>query len=449
MADEREPVVPVQFPGDMGFVQTESSMEGFEVYVPEDEAEQDPAEAVAFACPNCLAKTAYSAADRGLTCTNCGYFEPLDTTSKDASQLDKFPFDLDLYQQAAHGWGGVRDEVECQNCYARISLDEGQLTTKCPFCASQKVVHHKAEHDALRPLSVIPFIKTVEDVKPGVSQWLGNSWMLPNDLRTAAVLKNFTGIYLPFWIVDMDVSGKWKAEFGTRRNDRTVWKWRSGKFNEAVRNFIVTGTKHVTPGLLESISNYDLKVLQGYDPSYLVGWQAQAYEHTLEQAWRDAREEVRFGLQDDIRRQAKRSNSGMMRKFSFNMNYADEGWRYVLLPVYLSAFTFREKTYQVVVNGQTGSISGSRPVNWPIVYAAMFAIFIPGILFACAFSSLFFAVEDMDAQACVVPLAALALCAFLAMRTHRIARRIANPDDRQKTEFEQYMEGMVPWEMGN
>ncbi len=431
------------------FVQAESGVDGVDVFVPKEETVEQQSETVAFSCPNCLTKTAYSAKDRGLTCTSCGYFEPLDTETTDPDQLKKFPFDMAFYQQAAHGWGGVRDEIECQNCYAKISLDEGQLTTRCPFCASQKVVHHKASHDELRPLSVIPFTKTIEDITPSVSNWLGNSWMLPNELRRSAAMKRFVGIYLPFWIIDADVKGKWKAEFAVKVDSGvpTKWEWKSGSFSERFANFIVTGTKHVTSGLLDNIADYNLTLLQPYNPSYLVGWQAQAYESTLEEAHQEAREQIRFELQDDVRRRAQQSHKTYMRNFQFGTNYENEGWRYILLPVYLSAYTFRDKTYQVVVNGQIGSVSGSRPVNWFVVYTVMVAAFIPALLVCCAITGLVSVADEIDAGICLIPVGVAAICAFVALRTHTIARRIVNPDDRQKSDIEQYFEGMVPWEL--
>jgi len=34
------------------------------------------------------------------------------------------------------------------------------------------------------------------------------------------------------------------------------------------------------------------------------------------------------------------------------------------VPIWLLTYTFRNKTYQVIVNGVTGKISGGRPWSW-------------------------------------------------------------------------------------
>jgi hypothetical protein len=36
----------------------------------------------------------------------------------------------------------------------------------------------------------------------------------------------------------------------------------------------------------------------------------------------------------------------------------------VLLPVWMSAYRFRNKTYRFLVNGQTGEVAGESPLSW-------------------------------------------------------------------------------------
>ena len=49
------------------------------------------------------------------------------------------------------------------------------------------------------------------------------------------------------------------------------------------------------------------------------------------------------------------------------------------LPVYLATYIYNNQTYQVMVNGQTGTISGQRPVDWLKVWLAVFALIAPGL----------------------------------------------------------------------
>jgi hypothetical protein len=63
-----------------------------------------------------------------------------------------------------------------------------------------------------------------------------------------------------------------------------------------------------------------------------------------------------------------------------SLDFADEAWRYILLPVYLSTYRYQNQPFQVMVNGQTGEISGQRPVDWTKVWLAAGLLLAPGLV---------------------------------------------------------------------
>jgi hypothetical protein len=65
-------------------------------------------------------------------------------------------------------------------------------------------------------------------------------------------------------------------------------------------------------------------------------------------------------------------------------DFSDEAWRYILLPVYVAAYLFEDKTYQVMVNGQTGTVAGQKPVAWWKVWLAVGLLLAPGLLLGLA-----------------------------------------------------------------
>jgi hypothetical protein len=44
--------------------------------------------------------------------------------------------------------------------------------------------------------------------------------------------------------------------------------------------------------------------------------------------------------------------------------YTDEQFKHVLVPVWLLTYVLGTKSFQVIVNGATGSIAGTRPWSW-------------------------------------------------------------------------------------
>jgi hypothetical protein len=62
-------------------------------------------------------------------------------------------------------------------------------------------------------------------------------------------------------------------------------------------------------------------------------------------------------------------------------DFANETWRYLLLPVYVAAYQFEGKVYQVMVNGQSGLVAGQKPVAWWKIWLAIAAMLAPGFFF--------------------------------------------------------------------
>ena len=345
------------------YIADESAVPGIEVYRPAPKTEPHR-EVVAFKCPRCGANTAYSIADGGLTCTYCGYHQapamlPVGENAEGAE------FTVDVVEQAGRGWGVERKELACQNCGARTTLPAQDLSHTCPFCGSNNVVHRQAPQDALRPRFLVPFKLEKDAVRTTARSWLGSSWMTPRTLSHAASRAEFTAIYLPAWSFDMSASGAWRAEVGYKSDDDIKWRWKDGSVRQGYNEHLVSGTTRIPPGLLAKIWNFDVKDLAAYEPSFLAGFQAQAYDVQLDPAWEAARNDLREETMKRAREQAlEPSNAKKLRNFSLTVDFADEEWRYLLLPFYLAAYQHNGKPYQVVINGQTGSISGQRPADW-------------------------------------------------------------------------------------
>ncbi len=370
-----------------GYIRTESAVPGIELYMPRP-PEETHQETVEFHCPHCDATTAYSAASGGLTCTHCGYYEPptVETVGKAATE---FEFTVETMDRAAHGWGVERKELACDRCGAHTTLSTDQLTLTCPFCASNQVVQVKAPQDLLRPRFLVPFTVTEDACRQRTQEWLGSSWMVPGDLQRLARTAEFTPIFIPFWTFDARARADWRAEVAHTRTKtvyvngkpqtRTVteWRWESGSVNLFHDDVLVNGSQRISPVLLQRMQGYDLRELKPYDPSFLAGLSAQAYDTGLDAAWEMGCNLMRQKTKKACQAQA---TSQHMRNFSMSLDFSEETWRYILLPLYLAAYQYGSERYQVMVNGQSGKIAGQRPVDWRKVVLAAGGALLPGII---------------------------------------------------------------------
>jgi hypothetical protein len=243
----------------------------------------------------------------------------------------------------------------------------------------------------LRPRFLIPFDVTTDQCRRQVSDWLGSSWMVPHGLQRLGRSAEFVPIYIPFWTFDARTRADWRAEVAhtqrytvrvngrTETRTRTVWRWESGNVSHFFDDLLLPGSSKLSAVLLGQIDRYDLNKLVSYDPSFLAGLQAQAYDLPLDATWERARQQMRANTKQSCKRQA---SSSRMRNFSMNLDFSEESWRYILLPLYLAVYHYNQEPYQIMVNGQTGQIAGQRPVDWRKVGLAMAAALLPGLLAA-------------------------------------------------------------------
>jgi hypothetical protein len=65
-------------------------------------------------------------------------------------------------------------------------------------------------------------------------------------------------------------------------------------------------------------------------------------------------------------------------------DYRDETYKHILIPIYATAFTYGNKNYSVLINGQTGKIKGEYPKS-PVKIGIIVAIIIAIIVASFAF----------------------------------------------------------------
>jgi predicted RNA-binding Zn-ribbon protein involved in translation (DUF1610 family) len=372
------------------FIQVPSKVDGIEVFAPAPEVKDEEQAVVEFKCPQCGADTAYSVSDGGLKCSHCGYYSPPQKNVL-GRQAHEFEFTLETVAESERGRDEERQELECQTCGARTSISSQELTHTCAFCGSNNVIQRQPTEDVLRPRFLIPFQLEAEKCQQIAANWLGSSWMVPTGLQKLADQSRFHGVYIPYWTFDAVTNATWKAEVGHTEHERyfengewkvrtiTVWRWEEGRVREKYDDMLQPATGRLSSVLLSQAQRYDISALRSYEASFLAGIQALGYDVPLEKAWDTARGEMRERTRKACRGQASTSQ---VRNFSMSLDFGEESWRYILLPVYLSSYQHGGQNYHVLVNGQNGEIAGQRPVDWGRVWLVIGLVMTPGLLMA-------------------------------------------------------------------
>ncbi len=352
-----------------------------------------------FECPSCGSDAHWNPSQSALVCPYCGTTSPakLDPQTGSVEENDLVAALRGLPPER-RGWDAVRLSVLCQSCKAVSVLAKERVAQKCEFCGSAQIVPQDQIRAPIRPESVLPFKIAESRVRESVKVWFGTRWFAPNRLKKAAVTDTIKGVYLPYWTFDALAHADWTAEAGyyyyetetfrdsngqsqTRRVRKTRWQWASGAVEHFFDDALVAASKAADPGLLSKIEPFPTKELVPYDAGYLAGWVVEQYQIDLIAAAQHSRER----MVDEMESKCASAVPGdTQRNLRVKVAFSRQTFKHTLLPVWLLTYNYGGKSYQVLVNGDSGAIAGKRPWSYAKVFFLVLAIVASGLLIALA-----------------------------------------------------------------
>lgn len=320
-------------------------------------------------CPNCGATVVYDPETRGLLCEYCGYKKSLPPPDREESVAE---LDFESVQQR-HGfdWGAQKKMIICSNCGGESIYDVLETSSVCPFCGSTNVMPASAE-DSLAPGGVCPFEIPLKQAGGLFSRWLKGRIFTPSAAKRQAKPEAFKGVYLPYWTFDTMTTSSFVGQAGYDRRVKrgnewvteTRWKPVSGVYQEFVDDQMVVASKRSAESGVRRAEPFDFSKMIPYRPELVAGFIAERYSVGLDAGWNNAQEMIRsrlrYSIEAYIRQKWSADRAGSVR---FSTNFENITYKYILIPVWISSFAFKGKTYQFVVNGQTGKVGGKAPIS--------------------------------------------------------------------------------------
>src|SRR4030066_1960085 len=125
-------------------------------------------------------------------------------------------------------------------------------------------------------------------------------------------------------------------------------------------NVLIPGLRKMSKLDLAGIEPFNLNDLVEFSPDYLAGWVALTYDQPLADASLEAREKIIKKVRASLPGQVEPNRS--KRNFSLGAGkWSGLTYKLALLPIYFGNYPFRGKRYRLLVNGQTGKVSGMKP----------------------------------------------------------------------------------------
>ena len=315
-------------------------------------------------CPACGDNLRFDPATGKRKCPSCG-------TEQDIFAAQSRELGLENLQRIGGDWANQTHVYHCNNCNAEDVMDRREIAHVCPFCGSPNVVE-KEEFSAMRPNALLPFAIESKTAAEAARKWAKKRLFAPNDFKKYFKAENMKGAYLPAFTFDTQTFSSYSGMLGeyyyvTRRvNGKTVQERRTryfpigGTYNYFFDDLAVNATDAVPEKIMRTLLAYDYQNSVEYNDEFLYGFSALLYKRDGTMCWEDAKENARATLRSLILSQY---HYDVVSSFVMNTSFSDVKYRYLLLPMYIGSYRYREKSYSFYVNGRNGKTKGKAPVS--------------------------------------------------------------------------------------
>lgn len=334
-----------------------------------------------FPCDQCGADLEFSIGQQQLACPYCGAVKQIELPADADIVENDYEAMLQRLQVLKERCGQADDaatgqhEIRCDSCGANVVFQGTLTSTTCPYCASP--LQRDKIHDASTRIpvdAVLPFLVPRERVAEGLRRWVKSLWFAPNDFKRDGVQGKFNGCYYPYYTFDSVTFTRWAGERGDhywetvkgpdgkdRQERRTRWTSCSGSFERIFDDVLTLALQDDHSSLLQSLEPWPLGKCQPYSPALLAGLFARTYDVPLDRGFEAAKSRMEDAILAEIRR---RIGGDEQRVSSRKTSHRAVTFKHVLLPVWLMAYRYKEKTYRITMNAATGEVQGERPWSW-------------------------------------------------------------------------------------
>lgn len=312
-------------------------------------------------CPSCGADMIFAPEKGKLYCPYCDSVRDIIKTNTHKR---------DFYEERSSSKVDEKQSVyNCPNCGGEVLLESFVTATKCPFCGATNVVK-KDEIKGLKPDGIIPFALSKDAAVNCGMAWLKKKWFAHKKFKKSFVPDNVNGVYIPAFNFSAEAFSSYSGTLGehyyvtvgTGKNrhqeQRTRWFKISGTISQYFENIMIEASRQLTQNEMNAVLPYATERIEGYNAEYVSGFSAERNNENLDQSFGKAK-----GVMSETIKRAilSRYHYDVVGSLNVNTNYNTVLFNYVLVPMWVFGFKFKDKLYKFIVNGLTGKSFGKYP----------------------------------------------------------------------------------------
>ncbi|MBQ5331295.1 MAG: hypothetical protein J6F31_08610 [Oscillospiraceae bacterium] len=314
---------------------------------------------VTFKCANCGGELKWTPEKVAFECEYCGSVFTEDEVKENAPQ-EQQKEDIDFEEQT--------DVYTCKSCGAEIFCDHNTAATFCYYCHNPVSLTGRLT-GALRPDKIIPFKLDRESAEKMFRQHCGKKKFLPFDFLSDSTLEKMTGLYVPFWMADVDVDARVTARSVKRishsRGDRTYVTEKTFSHERGAKLVFkgvpADGSRKIDDDTMDAVEPFNYQELRDFDMSYLSGFFCDKYDVDKLEVLPRISSRVEDAALQYILNDLK--TFGSVSVTDKRIRLVNTTWKYMLLPVWFMTYKYNGKIYNFALNGQTAKVAGRYPVS--------------------------------------------------------------------------------------
>ena len=337
-------------------------------------------------CPSCGAAIHFKPELGKFKCDYCDN----EYTAEQLKDMDKLSEDV-----GEDSLSCSYDSYNCPDCGAQIITDSNTAATFCVYCGNTSIIKDRLSFE-FKPKYIIPFKMEKSKAIDAFKGLRRGRPLVPRDFISESNIEKIQGVYIPFWLYDVNVSGTVNIK-ATK-----VSSWSRGDTHYTKTDYYnvvrggdmsfsrvpVDGSTRFNNDMMNSIEPFDYSKLIDYNHAYLSGFLAERYDVSRDDAFGDCKIRTLNSTRDEMLSSVVgySSKSVTSSDLSASMSSCD----YVLLPVWMVNVKYNGEYYLFAMNGESGKFIGNIPLDKKKAFFMTIFVFVISFLICILISYIVF-----------------------------------------------------------
>ena len=308
-------------------------------------------------CPGCGNNLIYDIARQKMYCNACGSVYVPENVDKQKDGTDGSEMEI--------------NQFICPQCAGEIYSTDDAATAFCSYCGASTMLSSRLRSER-KPDYIIPFKVTKERCKEAYIEMMKKAIYAPGHLRNKKNIQEFRGIYIPYWLYDVEQKGP--VRFTATENyvqanyDITdMYEVRTSIDNQ-YENIAMDASSLFPDDINNKIAPFDAVGLKPFSTGYLSGFYAdlpdvdyqiykdQIYDVSGVQTYEEMHDQMAVG-----RKNFKIKEPDVSFETLFHSNIT--GVKTGLFPVWFMSYKNGKRIAYATVNEQTGKVVADIPMD--------------------------------------------------------------------------------------